>query len=212
MIDAAEHIVAEQGLPALKLKDVQLAANQSNKSAAKYHFGSREGLLDAVVESRMSRVNARRHAVLDRVQGSDQPATVRQLVDALVRPLAAETLCRPGSRYARFLVQALFDPALAGLLQKHLQAASYTAVVELLTDLCAAPPEIAQWRVQNVVMLNMMALAAHEGLDRTPSECDAIVSDLIVTCVASLEAPIESRRPPQPHTQPLSSSSTRSQE
>ena len=190
MIDAAEHIVAEQGLPALTLKDVQLAANQSNKSAARYHFGSREGLLDAVVESRMSRVNARRHAVLDRVQDSDQPATVRQLVDALVRPLAAETLCRPGSRYARFLVQALFDPALAGLLQKHLQAASYTAVVELLTDLCAAPPEIAQWRVQNVVMLNMMALAAHEGLDRTPGECDAIVSDLIVTCVASLEAPV----------------------
>lgn len=190
MIDAAEQIVAEQGLPALTLKDVQLAAKQSNKSAAKYHFGSRDGLLDAVVESRMSRVNARRRVMLDRLHDAEQPATVRQVVDALVRPLAAETVCRPGSRYARFLVQALFDPALAGLLQKHLQAASYTEVVELLQDRCGAPPEIRHWRVQNVVMLNMMAFAAHEGLDRTPSQCDAIVSDLIVTCVASLEAPV----------------------
>ncbi len=36
---AAERIVAERGMPALTLKDVQLAANQANKSAAKYHFG-----------------------------------------------------------------------------------------------------------------------------------------------------------------------------
>ncbi|GAA1746345.1 MULTISPECIES: TetR/AcrR family transcriptional regulator [Dietzia] len=190
MIDAAEQIVAERGLPALTLKDVQIAANQSNKSAAKYHFGSREGLLDAVVDARMSRVNARRHEMLTALRESPDVPTSRQLVEALVRPLAAETLGRPESRYARFLVQAVFDPALAELLTKHLQSDSYTAVVQLITDRCWAPPEVCRWRVQNVVMLNMTALAAHEGVERTLEETDAIVSDLVTTCVAALAAPI----------------------
>lgn len=189
MIDAAEQIVAERGLPALTLKDVQLAANQANKSAAKYHFGSREGLLDAVVEARMSRVNARRHELLQALQESTEIPPLRQVVDALVRPLAAETLGRPDSRYARFLIQAVFDPALADLLRKHLQADSYTTVVELLTDRCSAPAELGQRRVQNVVMLYMTALAAYEGIERTLEEYDAIVADLVTTCVAAIEAP-----------------------
>lgn len=201
MIDAAEQIVAERGLPALTLKDVQLAANQSNKSAAKYHFGSREGLLDAVVESRMSRVNARRHEMLSALEASTGVPPLRQVVEALVRPLAAETLCRPGSRYARFLIQALFDPALAELLRKHLRADSYTAVVALLADRCAVSPEIGQWRVQNVVMLYMTALAAHEGMQRPLDECDLIVSDLVTTCAAALEAPVFSSVPSESYSQ-----------
>lgn len=189
MIDAAERLVAERGLPALTLKDVQIAASQSNKSAAKYHFGSREGLLDAVVEARMSRVNARRHEMLTALQDSTEVPTSRQLVEALVRPLAAETLGRPESFYARFLVQAVFDPALADLLTKHLQADSYTTVVQLLTDRCWASPEMCRWRVQHVVMLSMTALAAHEGAERTLEEAEAIVSDLVTMCDAALAAP-----------------------
>ncbi|MCU1639860.1 MAG: taurine dioxygenase [Nocardia sp.] len=46
MIDAAERLIAERGLAAVTLQDVQNAAGQSNRSAAKYHFGSRDGLLD----------------------------------------------------------------------------------------------------------------------------------------------------------------------
>ncbi|MFI8664729.1 hypothetical protein ACIGKR_32415 [Rhodococcus qingshengii] len=128
MIAAAEQIIAEQGLHALTLTGVQIAANQSNKSAAKYHFGSHEGLIEAIVETRMSSVDTRRQELLNEMARLGSPATVRQAVEALVRPLAAETLGRPGSRYARFLVQALFNPALAELIQKHLRAESYKYV------------------------------------------------------------------------------------
>lgn len=196
MIDAAERLIVERGLPALTLKDVQLAANQSNNSAAKYHFGSRDGLIDALIEMRMAPVNARRTQLLDAMEQSDSPATVRTAVEALVHPLAAETLGRPGSRYARFLAQAVTDPALADLTQKHLMAESYRRVHQLLTDLCPAPADIADWRTANAVMLNMTALAAREGADRTPSETTAIVSDLVGTLVAMFEAPTS---PPTPY-------------
>ncbi|MDH6283004.1 AcrR family transcriptional regulator [Prescottella agglutinans] len=189
MIVAAERIIAERGMPALTLKDVQIEANQSNKSAAKYHFGSREGLIEALVEVRMSPVDARRQELLDEMEQLGAPATARQAVEALVRPLASETLDRPGSRYARFLIQALFDPALAHLIQRHLRAESYRRVHRLLIELCPAPGELAQWRADNIVTLTMTALAAREGTQRTPAQTAAIVSDLVDTCVAVLDAP-----------------------
>lgn len=189
MIEAAEQIIAERGMPALTLKDVQIAADQSNKSAAKYHFGSREGLIEAVVEFRMSRVDTRRQELLAELERLDAPLTIRQAVQALIRPLAAETIGRPGSRYARFLVQAMFDPALAYLVQKHLRAETYRHTHQLMIDLCPAPSEIAAWRTDNIVMFSMTILAAREGVDSTPARTAAIVSDLVDTCVAMLEAP-----------------------
>ncbi len=206
MIEAAEQIIAERGMPTLTLKDVQIAAKQSNKSAAKYHFGSREGLLEALVEVRMSPVDARRQELLDEMERLGAPPTVRQAVGALVRPLAAETLGRPGSRYARFLVQAMFDPALADLIQRHLRAESYRHVHRMLIDLCPAPGEIAAWRADNITMLSMTALAAREGTDRTPAETAAIVADLVDTCAAVLEAGTSAHTSsavgPTDHTEP----------
>ncbi|WP_370654874.1 TetR/AcrR family transcriptional regulator [Prescottella sp. R16] len=189
MIEAAERIVAERGLPALTLKEVQLVARQANKSAATYHFGSRDGLLDAVVELRMTPADTRRRAMLDDLDASGTAPTIRAAVEALVLPLAAETLYRDGSCYARFLAQAMFDPALADTIRKHLRAESYRRVEYLLSDLCPAPDEVASWRTDNVVLLTMASLAAREGTDRTPAQTAAIVADLIDTCVAVLEAP-----------------------
>lgn len=189
MIDAAERIIAEKGIASMTLKGVQLAANQGNKSAAKYHFGSREGLLEAIVEARMAPVNARRQELLDDMNRFGAPVTVRQAVEALVRPLAAETLGRPGSRYARFMVQALTDPALADIMQKHMNGESYRRVHKLMVDLSCAGRTSAVRRANNVMMLTMAALAAQEGQVRTPEQTAEIVSDLVDSCAAVLGAP-----------------------
>ncbi len=189
MMAAAERIVAERGLPALTLTGVQLAAHQSNKSAATYHFGSRDGLLDALVELRMTPVDAHRRRMLDALDSSGAAPTVRSAVEALVLPLAEETLDRPGSHYARFLAAAVSDPALADLVGRHLRGASFRRVHRLLTELCPAPGEVASWRADNVVVLTMTSLAAREGADRTPAQTAAIVTDLVDTCAAVLTAP-----------------------
>ncbi|WP_416061769.1 TetR/AcrR family transcriptional regulator [Rhodococcus indonesiensis] len=189
MIDAAERIIAEKGIASMTLKGVQLAANQGNKSAAKYHFGSREGLLEAIVEARMAPVNARRQELLDDMNRLGALVTIRQAVEALVRPLAAETLGRPGSRYARFMVQALTDPALADIMQKHMNGESYRRVHQLMVELSCAGHASAVRRANNVVMLTMAALAAQEGRVRTPEQTAEIVSDLVDSCAAVLGAP-----------------------
>ncbi|MGF7121097.1 TetR/AcrR family transcriptional regulator [Rhodococcus sp. AG1013] len=190
MIDAAERLVAERGMPAMTLKDVQIAADQSNKSAAKYHFGSRDGLIEAVVEARMSPVDRRRQEILDEWARQGLSPTPRQVVEALVQPLAAQTLGRPGSRYARFLVQATFDPALADIIQKHMSAKSFRHMHDLLVNLAEVPREVAAWRASDAITLAMVTLAMREGQDRTPRQTAAIVSDLVDICVAVLTAPM----------------------
>lgn len=86
-IVAAERIVAEMGLRALTSNDVQQAAGQSNKSAVAYHFGLREGLVEATIAARMETVSRRRQGLLDELEHSAEPLTIRQAVRVLVEPL-----------------------------------------------------------------------------------------------------------------------------
>ncbi|QDQ98901.1 TetR/AcrR family transcriptional regulator [Tomitella fengzijianii] len=189
LIEAAERIVAERGIAALTVKDVQLAARQANRSAVRYHFGSRNDLLEAVLELRMRPVDKKRQEMLDRIGRSDDPPQARQAVEALVCPLAAETLGRADSRYARFLVQALLDPVLAEIVQKHLRAESFRMVQKLLIGLCPVGEPAAGWRANNIVKLNMITLATQEGLGTRRPESAVVVADLITSCVALLNAP-----------------------
>ena len=64
MIDAAERLIAERGLGALSLREVATTAGQRNHSAVQYHFGSRAGLVEAVFDTRMTPIDARRAEML----------------------------------------------------------------------------------------------------------------------------------------------------
>jgi AcrR family transcriptional regulator len=185
MIDAAERIVAEQGLAALTLRDVQTEAGQANKSAAQYHFGSRQGLLEAVLEDRARPIDEERRA---RLEALDAPTT-RQLVEALVRPLAAATLYRGASCHARFLAQAIFAPELSELMARQLRAGSAQTVWDRLVSQSRLPRNIAMLRLSSVTTLVLSALAAHEGRGLPRRAADLVITDLVDTCVGVLEAP-----------------------
>lgn len=191
-MSAAEQIVADNGMRALTFRAVQLAADQSNKSAAAYHFGSREGLLEAVIADRMAAVDARRREMIDQLERSAEPLTARQAVHVLVQPIADETLRRPGSYYGRFLAQALLDPDLKGLVLKHLMAGSYRRVHERLMELSPAHGEGASFRTNSAGILALILLAAEEGSERTTGESGSRVADLIEMLVAMLAAPVAS--------------------
>src|SRR5688500_4953745 len=85
LVETAERLFAEQGIDAVSLRDVSAAAGQRNRSAAQYHFGSRQGLVLAILEHRMAAINRDRSARL----ASDGSADIRTLVEALVVPLVA---------------------------------------------------------------------------------------------------------------------------
>lgn len=191
MIEAAERLFVERGVGTVSLRDVQKAAGQRNKSAAQYHFGNRDGLISAIVDTRMGPVNARRRVLLDDLDARDDDPPLRDLVEALVEPLAAETLGRPDSHYARFLVQTHFDPALMTLIHHHLQADSVQDVCRRIArHLNHLPKPIRDERVGRLVTMVVTTLATWEGRSHGDLGDPARVGDLIDSCVGLLEAPL----------------------
>jgi len=111
MLDAAERLFAEQGIGAVSLRQIVAAAGQGNLSAAHYHFGSRDGLIRAVLERRMRAIDTIRHRRLDAVQAAGRDTQVPAIVGAAVETLAEVVSDTPwGADYVRVLAQALFDP------------------------------------------------------------------------------------------------------
>jgi AcrR family transcriptional regulator len=193
MIDAGERLAAERGIAAMSLREVQAAAGQRNKSAAQYHFGSRTGLIEAIAATRMGPINEVRRQLLDELDDGDGTATVRQVVEAIVHPIADATL-RRGSCWARFLAQGLADPEINDVVRRTFEAGPYRDALHRLLDSMADVPEaLRRRRVDHAIGLLVLSLAASEGLlasgGRLLVPVDAQVADLVDLCTAVLEAP-----------------------
>lgn len=112
LLSIAERLFAEQGVENVALNQIVAASTQKNRSALHYHFGSRIGLLTAVLERRLAPINKRRHALLDALPANAEPyhivrATVGALGDAVIEEYW-------GADYLRILAQVTFHPRLLG--------------------------------------------------------------------------------------------------
>jgi AcrR family transcriptional regulator len=194
MIAAAERLAAERGLGATSLREVQLAADQRNKSAAHYHFGSREGLIEAVLVARMGPINERRVELLLALDARGDGADRRGLLEAFVRPIVEHTIARPGSHWARFLLQCAADPLVADIVARSAEGHGYRDVVNrLAAGLDHLPPALRTSRLEYMQGLVFTSLAATEhslGTRRTPRlPVEAQLNDLVDLCLAILERP-----------------------
>jgi AcrR family transcriptional regulator len=189
MIQVTERLVAEQGLATLSLRTVQVAAGQRNKSAAQYHFGSRDGLIEAVLRDRMGAVNVRRAELLGRlVDGSDDP---RELMDVIVRPLAEATIAARPSHWARFVVQCGADPMLRTVVRTSVEGAALrSARSRLVASIDHLPELLRERRVDHAIALALTSLAAAEARGGPPAlRFETELHDLIDMCTAVVCAP-----------------------
>ena len=74
LISSAERLFAERGVDAVPVGDVSRAARQRNNSAVQYHFGDKEGLVQAVVDKHQEGIDAQRVELLDRLDTRPSPS------------------------------------------------------------------------------------------------------------------------------------------
>lgn len=103
LILAAERLFAEHGIEGVSLRQVNQAARHRNSSAAHYHFGSKEGLVQAVLMHRLPLLDQRRAELLE---GARADSDVRFYLECFIVPLT-EQLCAssPSGCYLRFIQQ-----------------------------------------------------------------------------------------------------------
>jgi AcrR family transcriptional regulator len=96
----AERLFAEHGVDNVSLRQVATAAGYANPATVQYHFGSKEGLCEAIIEHRLPAIDLRRSELLDQTAADDLPG----LVEAMARPLLEHD---PESNYIGFLSRFL---------------------------------------------------------------------------------------------------------
>jgi len=143
LILAGEQLFGERGIDGVSLRQINAAAGQKNSSAAHYHFGSREALLQAVYDYRMERVNRRRLEMLDGLKADGREHEIRAIVETIVYPIVEEIhQSEGGSHYIRFLAQMMGHPqiSLASLWSSQF-AEGLTTVTQLLKKALPQVPE-----------------------------------------------------------------------
>jgi AcrR family transcriptional regulator len=197
MLLAAERLFGERGIEAVSLREVGAAAGQRNNSAAQYHFGSRDGLVDAIFARRMGAIDARRREVLARLDAEGRGHDRRALLEAVLLPLAEELGHADGvSWYARFLQQVAFEPGfdVAAGPRRDVTAALVAVSERLLAQLGHLPVELRAQRLRLTFRYFVHSLAdrerALEARTTTTTSTDLLVLDLVDTGDALLTAPV----------------------
>jgi AcrR family transcriptional regulator len=196
IIETAERMYAERGINGVSLREIGAAAGQLNTGAARYHFGSKLGLINAVFELRMAPINAERERMLAEIETSGEVHDVRRLVAAFALPLAGAlgTRERP-SWYLRFATQA---GHVHGSAPTRLADQPWTRGVDrvraLLLDAIDVPPSLAALRWTTFAAHISHALADRERELQEPRRRgalphDVFISALLDTAVALVGAP-----------------------
>lgn len=89
IIETAERLYALHGIDAISIREINKASGQRNGSAVQYHFGNREGLLEAIFALRTRSRNNERFLLLHQLKESADPKDygLEKIVDIMIRPM-----------------------------------------------------------------------------------------------------------------------------
>jgi AcrR family transcriptional regulator len=198
MIEVAERLFAERGIGGVSLREIGAQAGQRNTAAARYHFGTKQGLVDAIFHHRMTPINARRLEMLAVFDRDGRSHELRALAEAYLYPLS-EMLGEAGrpSWYLRFCTHAAY---LEGTAPTDLGAQEWTRGVhivrsrirEVLGDL---PEQVAadRWSLFAGYMTHALAdreLLIQHGRASMLTDRSIFLAGLIDTAVALAAAPV----------------------
>ncbi|WP_294313244.1 TetR/AcrR family transcriptional regulator [uncultured Sphingomonas sp.] len=114
LADAGERLMGTHGIDAPSLQEIAAAAGQANKFAVQYHFGGREGLIDAVFAIRMRHIVARRQECIRLAEERGLMDDLSSLLEAVFLPMSEQVDANGHHSYARLLLQYTtrigFDP------------------------------------------------------------------------------------------------------
>lgn len=190
---AAERLIAERGVD-VPFRDIAAGAGQRNNSAVHYHFGSREGLVDAILDHRTAPQEARRAELLAERERDGRPDDVRGLVEMLALPACELPYAAGATHYARFLEQVRNHQGLAQLeLTPARWPTAQIAVSRLARQLTHLPPAVQATRLMSLMTVHFSLLADHERRwngEGSPAPSAEEADELMTILVAVLMAPV----------------------
>lgn len=189
LVDAGRELFAREGVFSVPLSQVVTHAGQRNESALHYHFGGRQGLLTAIIESHNAPIELRRRSVLDALEDEPRTPGLDELVVAYVEPQAELLATTPGRQFLAIVsqLQDLFDrwndPSAPTEARR---------VLELIAQSLDLTPELRHERMTRflgfvALTLGARARSVERGVEQ-PLDDETFVSNLIAMSVGALSA------------------------
>ncbi len=107
LLRAGERLFAERGIHQVRLREINALAGQRNSSALHYHFGSREGLVEAILAEHQTGMDVAVRPALDDLVARGAAPTVRDVVAVWVAALTGQLETESGRDFLRILPQVL---------------------------------------------------------------------------------------------------------
>lgn len=168
ILGAAEQLYAEKGFAGTSLRAIIKAAGV-NTAAIHYHFGSKEALIEAVIERRVEPVNRARLARLDEIEAAhpDGRLPLEAVIEAFLEPaIRLRMESRDGSEVLpRLMARVAME---AGNELRDIVTHVFARVRErFVPALCRALPDVPEsevlWRMHMMIGSLCFAVAVPDG-------------------------------------------------
>jgi AcrR family transcriptional regulator len=148
ILKQAERLFAKKGIDAVSIRDITDAAGV-NSAAIHYHFGSKSGLIEALLERWAGELVERRGKLLDRIEAQPKVA-LRDVVDVLVWPMIElGGARRGGGGYVGFLAAVMNHPEYIPLMNQLYEPdiSRTLALLEQVTPHLSSDVRMLRWAI-----------------------------------------------------------------
>lgn len=179
LLRAAEMLFTTRGVDNVSLREVSAAANQKNNSAVAYYFGSKVGLIDAILDRHVRDLHGQMQAMLDLVE--NRPDTdMRRLVEVLVLPIVRKLDDTDGGReFISISAQLSVNPTIPLLDRPAASGEGAQRLMLAMVPKTKLPPELMLVRMMQIPMLMYGSLVNYIRLGDAAPQRDLFVADLI---------------------------------
>ena len=196
MLLAGEALFANEGIDGVSLRRIAAKAGQGNHHAVQYHFGSREGLVQAVFDYRMEQMDRHRLEMLKEAEAAGKLHDRRTIADVIFLPQLAVISDLRDFSYANFLCQYLLrnSDAQFGRFGGNLPAGLERVLGLLRAELAFLSDGAAQRRLITAcfMFLNLLAVYTRDlESGRASEDFDEALEDSMRQIVAALFLPVE---------------------
>lgn len=189
-----EALFAKEGIDGVSLRQIAAKAGQGNHHAVQYHFGSREGIVQAIFDYRMEQMDRHRVEMLLEAESLGKLHDHRMIADIIFLPQLAVISDLRDFSYANFLCQYLLrnSDAQFGRFGGNLPLGLKRVLGLLREELSFLNDGAAQRRLISAcfMFLNLLAVYTRDlESGRTSEDFDDALEDSLRQIVAALFLP-----------------------
>ncbi|MEC7764298.1 MAG: TetR/AcrR family transcriptional regulator [Pseudomonadota bacterium] len=199
LMTAAERLFALQGIDGITNRHILVEAGQRNESALQYHFGTRDGLIESILEWRMSPINEFRNMLIDQVETEGRTLSMRDLISAIILPLCEPVRTQEGTNYYnRFLVAIEQSPerTIDGFTRGKYDSGIQRVTALMDAQLSHMSPSVRRQRFGMLAAMitfgvaNIETVMSRRTKDGGTFNLDRAIENLIDMCTGAIEAPV----------------------